>query len=72
MRENIACPALGLDNTCSIYQARPNACRGTDSFDARICEASQGRSPLGWAFLNRRPGSEWSVTGSSRGPGLEL
>lgn len=34
----LPCPFLGLeDGRCSVYEARPLACRGTNSLDAKAC-----------------------------------
>jgi Fe-S-cluster containining protein len=42
VRANLPCPAIGREGECSVYSARPNVCRGVDSFDASVCEAAIG------------------------------
>ncbi len=36
-RARFACPLL-VDETCMVHEARPLACRGQNSLDARLCE----------------------------------
>ncbi len=42
-REGTACPALGEDGRCAVYEARPTICR-THGLPIRFMEASAGRS----------------------------
>ena len=47
---DLPCPFL-VDGCCSIYEARPLACRGTNSLDASACERSLHDPATRAAFL---------------------
>jgi putative zinc- or iron-chelating protein len=47
---DLPCPFL-VDERCSIYEARPLACRGTNSLDASACERSLHDPATRAAFL---------------------
>jgi len=47
---DLPCPFL-VDQRCSIYEARPLACRGTNSLDASACERSLHDPATRAAFL---------------------
>ena len=47
---DLPCPFL-VDGRCSIYEARPLACRGTNSLDASACERSLHDPATRAAFL---------------------
>lgn len=34
----IACPLLGSDGACSIYEVRPRVCRAHVSYEVKLCE----------------------------------
>lgn len=44
-KPDAACPLLGADGGCSVYQDRPAACRGEHSLDAEACAVSGGTHP---------------------------
>lgn len=50
-RANISCALLADDNTCSVYAARPLACRGYNSLSVQKCEEAY----LNPAVPNRAP-----------------
>ncbi|HEY3818804.1 MAG TPA: YkgJ family cysteine cluster protein [Polyangiaceae bacterium] len=61
LRRKAPCALLGEDGACTVYPARPMACRRHHSTDASVCEATL-RDPASEVLVPVAPSLQWNVS----------